>query len=62
MYLEAFHLGRALGENYPGQQEEEGVDYQAIDRFPIQEQTGVDGLNQSLGFLVKRIRDIYKEK
>lgn len=48
-YLEAGHLGGALGENDSGQQEEEGVGHQAVHRLPIQEQAGVDGLHQGLG-------------
>lgn len=43
-YLEAVHLGRTLGENYPGQQEEKRVNHQAIHGLPIQEQAGVDSL------------------
>lgn len=34
-YLEAVHLGGAPGENNSGQQEDEGVCYQAVHRFPI---------------------------
>lgn len=55
IYLEVDHLGGALGENNPGQQEEKGVSNKAVHRFPIQEQAWVDSLNQVLWLPVKEI-------
>ena len=63
-YLEAFHLGRAFGENDPGQQEQEGVDHQAVHGLSVQEQAGADGFNHGLRILVREFKseDIHSEK
>ena len=55
-YLEAVHLGGALGENDAGQQEEEGVSHQGVHRLPIQQQAGVDRVHQGFGLQVKNIQ------
>lgn len=54
-YLEAVHLGGALGEDDASQQEEEGVGHQAVHCLPIQEQAEVDGLNQGPRLPVKNM-------
>lgn len=53
-YLEAVHLGRTFGEDYPGQQEEKRVNHQAIHRLSIQEQAGLDTICQRLRLLENR--------
>lgn len=46
IYLEAVHLGGALSKNHPGQQEKQRVGDETVHGFSIQEQAGVDHLNQ----------------
>lgn len=42
-YLEAIQLGRAVDQQDPGQQQEEGIPHQAVHGLSIQEKTAEQG-------------------